>query len=91
MRITEKDLKIAVARLNKLTNSPETYFNAERKTNVGHFCLDFADGGIRLQRVCNESGGVQVIFSCGYTTKRALYDLIHAYIAGYELAISRKD
>lgn len=86
MRITEKDLGILVDRLNKLTGSPASYFGEDRKTNVGHFCLDWAYGGVQLQRVCNECGGVSVVFSCGYTTKRSLYDLIHAYIKGYELA-----
>jgi len=86
MRITEKDLSKAVERLNELTGSPLTYMDENRKTNIGHFCLDYAYGGVQLQRVCNLSGGVSTVFHCGYITKGGLYNLIHAFIDGYKLA-----
>lgn len=86
MRITEKDLSKAVERLNELTGSPLTYMDENRKTNIGHFCLDYAYGGVQLQRVCNESGGVSTYLHSGFTTKKDLYNLIHAFIDGYKLA-----
>ena len=86
MRITEKDLTKLVARLNELTGSPLTYMDENRKTNIGHFCLDYAYGGVQLQRVCNHSGGVSTFFNTGYTTKRELYNSIHAFIDGYKTA-----
>ena len=86
MRITEKDLTILVARLNELTGSPLTYMDENRKTNIGHFCLDYAYSGVQLQRVTNYSGGVSTFFNTGYTTKRELYNLIHAFIDGYKMA-----
>lgn len=86
MRITEKDLTKIVERLNELTGSPLTYMDENRKTNIGHFCLDYAYGGVQLQRVCNHSGGVSTFLNSGYTTKRELYNLIHAFIDGYKTA-----
>ena len=86
MRITEKDLNILVARLNELTGSPTTYFGEDRKTNIDHFCLDYAYSGVQLQRVCNHSGGVSTFFNTGYTTKKDLYNLIHAFIDGYKMS-----
>ena len=86
MRVTERDLDNAVLRLNELTGSPKSYFNDERKTNIGHFCLDYAYGGVQLQRVVNQSGGVSTVFNCGYITKGGLYNLIHAFIEGYKTA-----
>ena len=85
MRITEKDLDKAVERLNKLTGSPLTYMNEDRKTNIGHFCLDYAYGGVQLQRVCNHSGGVRDVLITGFVTKKELYAQIHAFIRGFEL------
>ena len=62
-RITIKHLEGLVNRLNKITNSPAEYstrtdgkFNA----NVGHYCLDQAYSGVKLQRVVNEGGGVNL-------------------------------
>lgn len=86
MRITERDLDKTVLRLNELTGSPTSYFNDERKTNIGHFCLDCAYSGVQLQRVVNHSGGVSTVFNCGYTTKRELYSLMQAFVEGYKVA-----
>jgi hypothetical protein len=89
MRITEKDLERIVLTLNTLTDSPIAYFGENRKVNIGHFCLDWAYGGVQLKRVVTESGGVTLIFPCGYVTKKDLYWLIDAYITGIELANAR--
>ena len=86
MRITEKDMTKLVERLNELTGSPLTYMDENRKTNIGHFCLAYAYGGVQLQRVCNYSGGVSTFLNSGYTTKRDLYNLIHAFIDGYKMS-----
>lgn len=86
MRVTEKDLTKVVERLNELTESPMAYFGEGRKTNIDHFCLYYAYGGVQLQRVCNESGGVSTYLHSGFTTKKDLYNLIHAFIDGYKLA-----
>jgi hypothetical protein len=32
--------------------------------------------------MCNESGGVKNVFSCGHIPKRELYNRIHAFLDG---------
>ena len=89
-RITKSNLKGAIQLLNEVTVSPLEYstMNAEGKrvSNVGHYCLSCAYGGYSLHHIANESGGVRDVFSRGYMPARELYNLIHAYRRGYELA-----
>lgn len=83
MRITTSDLEAAVKRLNKITGSPETYIT-NGKCNIGHYCLSWAYGGVQLQRVCSDGGGINNVLGGGYCTKRELYEKMHAFIAGIE-------
>jgi hypothetical protein len=86
-RITEKQLGSLVAYLNKITNSPADYSDRETghfRAHIGHYCLAGAYGGVQLQRVCNEGGGVSEPLGGGYGTKRELYEKIHAFIRGIE-------
>ena len=87
-RITEKDLNGAINRLNRITNSPATYSdkqeNGRFKSNIGHYHLDFAYGGVKLMRTVNESGGVTCPIAMGYETKKEAYYMIHAFINGIE-------
>lgn len=94
MRITDKHLDGLINRLNKLTGNPETYCtttknedgaNASFKTNVGHYHVSYAYGGCELQQVVNEGGAVSTPLNTGFTTKRDLYEKIHAFIKGIEL------
>ena len=72
-RIKQKDLEVLVNRLNIITNNPITYNNKEtRKTNIGHYCLDYAYGGVKLVQVVNDGGGIKGISSGGFGTKRDL-------------------
>ena len=77
MRITQKMLEKRVDYLNKITG----FENAEYST-IGSYCLDYAYGGVNLNQYTNEHGAVKAPFSCGFTTKHNLFDLINAYIAG---------
>ena len=87
-RITERDLQGMINRLNRVTNSPATYSDKQAdgkfKSNVGHYHLDFAYGGVKLMRTVNESGGVTCPISMGYETKKDAYYMIHAFINGIE-------
>jgi hypothetical protein len=82
-RITERNLQGALERLNRAHG-----FNAEyAKNSEGRskpipnaFTLDYAYGGVQLQRHC-ESGGVRTISFGGYVTKRELWNQIQAIIA----------
>ncbi len=84
MRITQKDLEIAVKRLNKLTKSPPDPYNDQGESNVGNYHIDRAYGGFALHRMVNELGGIRSSFFGGYIPKRELYGLIHAFLAGLE-------
>lgn len=80
MRINEKDLYIAVKRLNKATGKPKFDFKTEGesyKQCVDAFDLDNDGKGYQLVRICNPGGGVEVISSGGYVPKRELYNQIH--------------
>lgn len=83
MRITIKDLERLAALANEVTNSPATYGTRENgkfTTNVGHFCISQAYGGVSLHRIHNEGGAVSDVFRCGHTTKRDLYNRMQAFL-----------
>lgn len=86
-RITDKQLQQVVRRLNELTGSPETYRNDEGIINIGHFHISSAYGGVCLHRISNTSGGITTPLISYHTTKRQLYELMHAYADGYCSAI----
>ena len=89
-RITDKDLKAVVHSINLITGSPiEPYGAADKKggytpSNIGHYHLDFAYGGVRLDRFMNTGGGINTVIFSGYTTKRELYNLMQAFVRGLE-------
>mgnify|MGYP000916033009 FL=1 len=87
-RITQKHLDGMVSRLNRLTNSPQTYMSeidGKRVINIGHFHIDSAYGGVNLVRTCTNGGGISTPIGGGFCTKRELYDKIYSYIRGIEL------
>lgn len=85
-RITEKDLEAVVTRINRITNSPlESWTKQDSgkyKANIGNYHISYAYGGVSLNRMNNESGGVTTPLNCGHVSKRELYDLMQAYISG---------
>ncbi len=86
-RITRKHLDALCARLNRLTNSPMTYMDADRRILPGNWHIDGAYGGYCLMRTCaNGSGAGQPMGHTGHLTARELYNLMHAFIAGLEFA-----
>jgi hypothetical protein len=88
-RITEKDLESTVEYLNRLTDSPSTPYTRiddKLQANIGNYHLSHAYGGVKLHRMVNEGGGVREPISTGYTTKRDLYNQMHAFIRGLESA-----
>lgn len=91
-RITRKDLQAVVDRLNRLVGaSLEAYVKEGDKyaAQIGNFHISGAYGGVALHRMVNKSGGVSDVFSRGHMPTRELYELIHAYICGFELASER--
>ena len=88
-RITDKDLQGTVDYLNRLTDSPDTPYTRiddKLQANIGNYHLSHAYGGVKLHHMVNEGGGVREPISTGYTTKRDLYNQMHAFIRGLELA-----
>jgi hypothetical protein len=88
-RITDKDLQGTVDYLNRLTDSPDTPYTRiddKLQANIGNYHLSHAYGGVKLHRMVNEGGGVREPISTGYTTKRDLYNQMHAFIRGLESA-----
>jgi hypothetical protein len=89
-RISTKDLKATVDRINRITNSPMDMYNRTEdengkgiyKANIGNYHLSGAYGGFSLHRMDNEGGGVQDVLGCGHLSKRDLYDRMHAFIRG---------
>jgi hypothetical protein len=57
---------------------------------IGYYVVDHAYGGVELQRIMNEGGGVDDVLRSGHTTKRSLYDQMHAFLTGIEVAETRE-
>ena len=85
-RITQNDLDLQVDRINKATKSPETSYTRTHQgkltANIGNYNLDYAYGGVRLVQMVNPSGGITVVSSDGFGTKRKLYNWMDAFLAG---------
>ena len=85
MRINKSDLEAAVLQLNTLTNSPTTYMT-DGVSNIGHYHLSWAYGGVRLHRLTTHGGAIITVCDGGYGTKRELYEKMQAYISGTNYA-----
>jgi hypothetical protein len=87
-RITEKDLKAIAARINEVTGSPMATWtrtdDGGMVANVGNYHLSFAYGGVNLERVTNQGGGVTCPLGMGHGPKRALWDKMQAFLSGLE-------
>lgn len=82
-RITEAMLNRIIENLNKRLNKPLTAWSTVdglRQSNIGHFMLDCTYGGFNLECISNENGGTSDPLNTGHTTKRDLYNQIHAYM-----------
>lgn len=95
-RYTQRDLDGAVRGLNLMAGFTAeeadaplyTRDGANHRAMVGRYTLQGAYGGLQLQQIINEGGGVRAITS-GYLSKREVYNLIHAYREG--MAAGRVD
>ena len=87
-RITEKNLKALAARINEVTGSPNAMYtrhaDGSLTANIGHYYIDFAYGGVNLERITNEGGGCTCPIGMGHGPKRALWDKMHAFLSGLE-------
>jgi hypothetical protein len=92
-RITDRDIAAALARLNTATGSPTAAWHivstdadgrTRMESNVGHWHLNSAYGGVQLARMHNEHGGIESFG--GYGTKREAFTRIHAMLDALRLA-----
>lgn len=86
-RITDRDLNGLVARINRTFGEREEAYTSDAegfRANVGTFVIDHAYGGVSLYRLMNEGGGVTDVLRTGHTTKRDLYNQMHAFLNGIE-------
>ena len=93
-RITQKDLEILVKRINEATKSPIAQYIAtppdnKIKANIGNYHLSYAYGGVKLERMCNESGGVNTVSTGGFGTKRELYNWMQAFLRGLSISLNQ--
>lgn len=87
-RITDKNLQALCDRINRIKGAPmEPYSKGEDGryvANVGNYHLSHAYGGVSLECMVNEAGGVSTPFGCGHITKRDLWNRMQAYLLGLE-------
>lgn len=82
-RITDANLKGVCDIINRITNSPsEAYLDG--KAQIGNHHISHSYGGVCVHRMHNEGGGVSTPIISYHTTKRELYDAMHAWIRGFE-------
>jgi len=85
-RITELDLQGVVDTLNKITGHPKDAWTKDDKglyhSVIGCYVLSHAYGGVELQQICTDGGGVDTPLGSGHITKRELYGKMHAYMNG---------
>lgn len=83
-RITDKDLQNLAARINAELETPQNPYEENGKTNIGNMHIAHAYGGVCLHQMVNNDGGVRTVLCGGYVPKRALFEQLHAYLAGIE-------
>ena len=86
-QVTKRDLEGVVKRINLAAGMPLTpYTKSGGKyiANIGNYHLDWAYGGVKLSRMSSAGGGTSDPLYSGYTTKRELYNMLHAFVNGME-------
>lgn len=86
---TKKDLRIICRNINNMTGNPVEPRVADEETGktvsaVGHYFIDGAHGGWALYQIVNEYGACTDVFRCGHVKAGLLYNMLHAFITGYE-------
>lgn len=80
-RITVKQLNAYCETINHITGSPLEY------GQIGNYHVSQEYKGYNFYRITNEGGGgVENIFSLGAVPAKELYNLMRAFVAGYQSA-----
>lgn len=84
-RITSTNLRALALTINRELGCPTEYrMPGQAAAAIGHFHIDSAYGGWKLVQTTNTSGGITDILGCGFVPARTLYDLMHAFRAGFK-------
>jgi len=85
-RITGKQLEALATWLNEITKSPTETWTRDKSgklsSNIGNYSIGGSYGGVALERIVNKFGAVENVFGGGVSTKRELFNLMHAYKRG---------
>jgi hypothetical protein len=89
--ISSDRLSRLVALLNRTMKTPETPYTHNDvdktvKANIGNYHVDYAYGGAALHQMATTGGGINDVFRVGHVSRRALHDLILAFLTGVEHA-----
>ena len=79
-RITVRDTDRAIATVNRLLGFSEEDIKNYR--TIGVVRIGSAYGGYRVEKVCNEFGGITVLSHDGYDTRRKALSFLDGMIAG---------
>jgi hypothetical protein len=89
MATSKKELEALVDLINIATNSPTVPWTRTAdglRANIGNYHISGAYGGVQLQRMMNEGGGVTCPIGLGFCSKRELADRLRAFLRGIETA-----
>jgi hypothetical protein len=86
-RITVKDLRPMLDRLNSITQNPQEPV-ADGRFQPGCYTLSEAYGGVALTQIKSTSGAEDDVFRTGHIKKRELYDKLTAFLDGLDLGLS---
>ena len=86
-RITVKDLRPMLDRLNSITQNPQEPV-ANGTFQPGCYTLSEAYGGVALVQIKTTGGAENDVFRTGHITKRELYDKLTAFLDGLDLGLS---
>lgn len=72
-RITQKHLESVLKRINAKAG-----FDNPKYSEIGSYTLDWAYGGVKLEKFVNDRGGISCITN-GFNSKRETYNLMHSF------------
>ena len=95
-RITNQQIASVIARINDALGVPQAPYGDVRDelggliANAGTVYLAGAYGGSRLEQMC-KGGGSRDFLGSGYCTKRQIYELATAWLAGFQAGADKRD
>lgn len=82
-RITEAQLQAVCTRINRTLGTPlAPYAGSDPCPRA--YLIDYSYGGVSLHQMSDSGTGESDVFGCGHVTKRALMDMMRAFLAGVD-------